>query len=160
MRLLFVFLILGTSTFSQDCDSIPEINKKIVKLSKKKMRKKVGRGECWDLAKYVLDETNAKWDDFEVYGELINRKKECILPGDIIQFENIKLKWEEGNATFTEQMKHHTAIVYKVISKDEIILIHQNTGEHGRKVGTTKFRLNAIKKGKLYVYRPVESDSI
>lgn len=157
MRLLLFFLLLTTSSFSQDCDSIPELNKKIVKLAKGKMRKKVDRGECWDLAKYVLDETGADWDKFEVYGDLINRKKECILPGDIIQFEGIKLKWEEGNSTYTEEMKHHTAIVYKVKSKNEIILIHQNTAAHGRKVGTTTFRLNAIKKGKLFIYRPVKS---
>lgn len=157
MRILLVFLLISASSFSQDCDTIPELNQKIVKLAKGKMRKKVDRGECWDLAKYVLDETGAEWDKYEVYGKLIDRTTDCILPGDIIQFEGIKLKWEEGNTTYTEEMKHHTAIVYKVISKDEIILIHQNTAAHGRKVGTTTFLLNAIKKGKLFIYRPVES---
>ncbi|NRA12467.1 MAG: CHAP domain-containing protein [Crocinitomicaceae bacterium] len=156
--ILILFLFTSPLGFSQDCDSIPEINKKIVKLAKKKTGKKVDRGECWDLAKYVLDETNAKWDDFEVYGDLINWKKECIKPGDIIQFEKIKLQWKEGNATYNEEMKHHTAVVYKVISKDLILVLHQNTAEHGRKVGSSKLRLDAIKKGKLYIYRPAESD--
>lgn len=91
MRLLIIFLLISAQSFSQDCDSIPELNQSIVELAKKKMRKKVDRGECWDLAKYVLDETNAEWDDWEVYGDLINRKTDCILPGDIIQFEKIKL---------------------------------------------------------------------
>jgi len=159
MRILFIlFLFITPFSFGQDCDSIPEINKKIVKLAKKKIGKKVDRGECWDLAKYVLDETNAEWDKFEVYGELINWKKDCIKPGDIIQFEKIKLEWEEGNATYNEEMKHHTAVVHKVISKDLILVLHQNTAEFGRKVGSSKLRLDAIKKGKLYIYRPVESD--
>ncbi|MFT6245366.1 MAG: hypothetical protein ACJA0U_002395 [Salibacteraceae bacterium] len=159
MRILFIlFLFITPFSFSQDCDSIPEINKKIVKLAKKKIGKKVDRGECWDLAKYVLDETDAEWDKFEVYGELINWKKDCIKPGDIIQFEKIKLEWEDGNATYNEEMKHHTAVVHKVISEDLILVLHQNTAEFGRKVGSSKLRLDAIKKGKLYIYRPVESD--
>ena len=158
MRILFLFLLIPSLSFSQDCDSVPELNQQIVALADKKLRKKVDRGECWDLAKYVLDETNAEWDDYEVYGKLINRKKECIIPGDIIQFENIKLQWEEGGAKYYETMKHHTAIVYEVVSQDELILIHQNTGQHGKKVGTTTFRLYAIKKGKLLIYRPVASN--
>lgn len=156
MRIFFLFLLFSYQAFSQDCDSVPELNQKIVKLADAKMKKKIDRGECWDLAKYVLDETSSKWDGFEEYGQLIDRKNECILPGDIIQFENIKLQWEEGGAKFSEEMKHHTAIVYEVISKDELILIHQNTGQHGKKVGITTFRLYAIKKGKLLIYRPVE----
>lgn len=157
MRILFLFLLISPISFSQDCDSIPELNQQIVKLAEAKMKKKVDRGECWDLAKYVLDETNAEWDGWEVYGKLINRKKDCILPGDIIQFENIKLQWEEGAAKYSETMKHHTAIVYEVISQDEVILIHQNTGQHGKIVGKTTFRLYAIKKGRLFIYRPVKS---
>ena len=155
--ILILFLFITPISFSQDCD-VPEINKNIVKLAKKKIGKKIDRGECWDLAKYVLDETNAEWDEFEIYGKLINQKKDCILPGDIIQFEKIKLEWEEGNATYNEEMKHHTAVVQKVISKDLILVLHQNTAEHGRKVGSSKLRLDAIKKGKLYIYRPVASD--
>ena len=159
MRLvLILFLFITPISFSQNCDSIPEINKKIVKLANKKIGKKVYRGECWDLAKYLLDETNAKWDKFEVYGKLINWKKECIKPGDIIQFEKIKLEWEDGNNTYNEEMRHHTAVVQKVISEDLILVVHQNTAEHGRKVGSSKLRLDAIKKGKLYIYRPIESD--
>lgn len=159
MRLvLILFLFITPISFSQDCDSIPEINKKIVKLAKKKIGKKVDRGECWDLAKYVLDETDATWDEFEVYGERINWKKECIKPGDIIQFEKIKLEWDDGNITYNEEMKHHTAIVQKVISEDLILILHQNTVEFGRKVGSSKLRIDAIKKGKLYIYRPVASD--
>jgi hypothetical protein len=154
MRLLIILLFVPVISWSQDCDSVPELNAKIVKLAKQKLKKKVGSGECWDLAKYVLDETGAVWNHDYEYGTLINYKTECIQPGDIIQFKNIKIQWDEGNLTYTEEMEHHTAIVYKVVSKDEIVLIHQNTGQHGRKVGTTKFLISAIKKGKIMVYRP------
>ncbi len=158
MRLWIIFLFMAFSASSQDCDSVPPINKEIVRLAKAKLKKKVGTGECWDLAQYVLNETNAVWDKFEVYGVRIDPSETCILPGDIIQFEKIKLEWEEGSVTYSEAMQHHTAIVSAVQDDSTLVLIHQNTGQFGKKVGETIFRLNAIKKGKIYVYRPQAAD--
>jgi len=155
MKWLLFFLVFPFVTIAQNCDDTPELNKKILALADKKMSKKVGTGECWDLAYYVLEETNAEWDEFEVYGALIKYKTDCIFPGDLIQFEKIKLEWEEGDMTYYETMQHHTAIVYEVIDKNLLVLIHQNTGHHGKKVGTSEFRLDAIVKGEIFVYRPV-----
>lgn len=152
--LLFLVFMCVQPLNAQECDDVPVLNQQIVRLADKKIKRKVGRGECWNLAQYVLNETGATWDGFEVYGRLINRDEECVYPGDIIQFENIKLEWEDDDFTYSESMKHHTAIVYDVISKNEIILIHQNTGEHGRRVGTSSMRFDAIRKGKLFIYRP------
>lgn len=151
--MVFPFWSIG-----QDCDDVPELNKQIVELAEAKLKKKVGTGECWDLAKYVLDATEAEWDNFEVYGERVNPKKDCIYPGDIIQFEKVKLKWEEGNFTYSETMTHHTAIVYEVSDENTLTLIHQNTGQHGKKVGLTEFRMDAMVKGEIKVYRPVPSN--
>jgi hypothetical protein len=141
-------------TAQEDCGDTPAINQRIVELADAEMNKKVGTGECWDLAKMVLDATGAFWDGYEVYGTLIDHNEECIYPGDIIQFKNVKIEWEEGIYTYSEQMKHHTAIVHEVKEDGTIVLIHQNTGQHGRKVGTSEFRINDMKKGKLMVYRP------
>lgn len=150
----FLFLLLPFGSFSQDCQDVPEHNQAIVQLAKRKIRRKVGRGECWDLAQYVLDETNSKWDGYEVYGRLINRKRECLYPGDIIQFERIKIKYKEGSMTYTENMRHHTAIVYEVKDKNEIYILHQNTGEHGRRVGKSRLRFDTVTSGKMMIYRP------
>jgi len=56
--------------------------------------------------------------------------------------------------TYSESMRHHTAIVYKVIDSNEVILLHQNTAEHGRKVGQSNLMFDSITSGKLFVYRP------
>lgn len=158
MRYLILFFLFPMAAIAQEnCGETPAFNQNIVDLASAKINKKVGTGECWDLAKMVLDETGADWDGYENFGEVINHKSECIYAGDIIQFKNVKITWEDGKYTYEEEMKHHTAIVHEVKSDGNIVLIHQNTGQHGRKVGTTLFRINDMKKGKITVYRPQTS---
>lgn len=158
MRALLIITILLSNIhiYAQGCDSIPAINEKIVELALGKVGKKVGRGECWDLAKYALDEVNAEWDHFEKYGRKYNEKKECIMPGDIIQFEKVVIKYDDGGTTFTEKMFHHTAIVVEVRENNELLIAHQNTAKYGRKVGTTTMNPDNVVKGDLLFYRPVE----
>ncbi|MCR9174217.1 MAG: CHAP domain-containing protein [bacterium] len=158
MRIILLLCLFPFAIAAQtDCGDTPEFNQRIVDIASAEMNKKVGTGECWDLAQLVLDETGANWDGYEVFGTEINHKNECIYAGDIIQFKNVKITWEEGKYTYEEEMKHHTAIVHEVLEDGNIVLIHQNTGQHGRKVGTTLFRINDMKKGKITVYRPQES---
>lgn len=156
MRNIFLFFILlfSAEKFSAQCDSIEPLNIQIYELAKAKIGKKVDRGECWDLAKYVLDKTGCEWDGMYKFGTELNAG-DCIMPGDIIQFKNVKIKYKEGKTTYTEIMTHHTALVYEVKSENEFVLIHQNTGYTGRKVGTSGFRLNSIIKGSYKIYRPV-----
>jgi len=154
LSVICIVCFAGVS-YAQDCDDIPELNRQIVQIAHKYKSKKVGRGECWDLAQLVLNETGAEWDGYEVYGRKINRKKECVYPGDIIQFEKVKLKYTEGNLTYTESMYHHTAIVKEVLSNNEVVLLHQNTAATGRKVGESNLRFDTITKGELFIYRPV-----
>lgn len=138
-----------------DCGDIPNLNSQVVKLANRKLNKKVGRGECWDLAQYVLNTAGAEWDGFEVYGRLFDPEDQCVFPGDIIQFEKIKLEYEEDGFIHKESMSHHTAIVYEVLDDNEVILLHQNTADHGRKVGRSKLRFNSVTSGELLFYRPV-----
>ena len=150
---LFITLIL-TTNISAQCDSVAALNTQIVNLAGNKLGKKVDRGECWDLAKYVLDETDAKWDGMLKFGRAL-KKGECIMPGDIIQFEKLKTISVVNGVKTTETFPQHTAIIYEVKSSDEVILIHQNTGYTGKKVGTSRFRFSTITTGKYTIYRPV-----
>lgn len=137
-------------------DSLPELNKKVVEIVKTTIGKKVDRGECWDLANKALTEIKADWDLKYKYGNLVNYKKETVYPGDIIQFEGVKVKYKKGNTTYTESMEHHTAVVYRVISPGVFELAHQNTGFSGRKVGLSTLDISTIIKGKMSIYRPVK----
>ena len=136
------------------CDSIPALNKNIITFVKTKIGKKVGKGECWDLAADALNTTNAKWDGNYGFGKEVNYKKECVYPGDIIQFEGVLLKYEIGKNKYTENLSHHTAIIYEVKSKEEFVLADQNTGRSGRKVGVGPFDIKTITKGKFKIFRP------
>ena len=52
-------------------------------------------------------------------------------------------------------MDQHTAIINKVISSDEIELIHQNTAFSGKKVGISSIKFSTITNGKYDIYRPM-----
>jgi hypothetical protein len=153
-NLLLAPLLFCSLNVSAQCDSISEINAQIIELVGEKIGKKVDRGECWDLAKYVLDETAADWDGMYKFGRIL-KKGECIMPGDIIQFEKLKTEILNNGVKSTEMFPHHTAVVYEVRSGDEIVLAHQNTGYTGKKVGTSMFRFSSIKTGRYVIYRPV-----
>ena len=132
----------------------PPLNDEIIQKLTPLLNTQVGRGECWDLAEALLNGVGAKWSPPYVYGKPINPKKDDVFPGDMVQFEGLKLEYEKDGGFYNESMPHHTAVIYKVVSKGVYILAHQNTAYSGRKVGTSEFRLEWIKKGKYYFYRP------
>lgn len=138
------------------CDNTPALNKSIVKFVKKKIGKKVGRGECWDLAAEVLNKVEATWDGLYKYGKQVYVKKECIYPGDIIQFEKVVIKYVENGVPYKEKMPHHTAVVYEVKAKGDFVLAHQNTGAFGKKVGLSSLNVDNIIRGKYMIYRPIK----
>ncbi|MCX6307244.1 MAG: hypothetical protein NT040_19950 [Bacteroidetes bacterium] len=137
------------------CDSIPEFNRKIVELARQQIGTTVGRGECWDLAALVLNTNGAKWDKSYGFGRKVDPAKECVYPGDLIQFEGVQIKYTKGRTVYTETMGHHTAVINEVKSKGVFVLAHQNTGTSGRKVGLSDLDLKTIVKGKFQIYRPV-----
>jgi hypothetical protein len=154
MKLISIFLFLAVNFFTNaQCDSIAPLNKQVLNFAQTNLKKKVGRGECWDLAKYALESCNAVWDYKFEYGKLLS-KDDCLMPGDIIQFKGVKIKYKEGKTTYSVTMDQHTAIVNKVISSDEVELIHQNTAYTGKKVGISSLKFSNIYKGKYMIYRP------
>ena len=135
------------------CDSIPPLNKKIVAFVSANLNKKVGRGECWDLAATPLNAYKAKWNGKFTYGRLLNSKSECIYPGDIIQFENVVIETVSPGGKMIERMPQHTAIVYQVHAPRDYTIAHQNYG-NSKKVILTSLKLDAITSGKAMLYRP------
>jgi hypothetical protein len=149
---VLLFLNIGFGTFAQ-CDSIAPLNLQVLSYAQSNLKKKVGRGECWDLAKYALENCNATWDNKFEFGRQLEIE-ECLMPGDVIQFKGVKIKYKVGKKTFYITMDQHTAIIHKVISSDEIELIHQNTAFSGEKVGVSSIKFSTITKGKYAIYRP------
>lgn len=150
--ILFILFIFWKS-------SIPDLNSKVIEFVDSVIGKQVDRGECWDLAAAALDHAGAYLDrsnfkNIDVFGKVLNLKKDTIYPGDIIQIENVKLEYSKGNGIYTETMPHHTAIVYEVLSTNHFKIAHQNTSFSGRKVGISELNMDHVKKGKIIFYRP------
>ena len=158
LGLIFV-LTISTLSFTKtnlQCDNIPEMNKQIIDFVKTNLGKKVGNGECWDLAADALNKINAKWDGKQNFGKEINYLKNCVYPGDIVQFEGVKLNYEIDKKIYVESLLHHTAIIYEVKEKGNFIIADQNTRESGKTVGTHAFEVKSITKGTFKIYRPIK----
>lgn len=157
--LTLTFLVALTAPAQQNapCGEAPELNKQIIRILTPYNGKKIGRGECWDAAQLALDKSGAHWDGEYGYGKIIDTAKECVYPGDIVQFENVRLEFQSETGGFVETFGHHTAIVYKVNGPGDYQLFHQNTGQYGRKMGITDLNTRYITKGTLTFYRPVSA---
>jgi len=148
---LCYFVINATNSLPENLPEL-NINKKIVKLLDSLIGKRIGRGECWDLAQYLLDYYNADWKRLTDFGKELDYKSDKISAGDIIQMYNVKLAYNNKVKYFG--LPQHTAVVYKVISKNHFKIAHQNV-EGKRYVIISDFDLSHLKTGKIYFYRPV-----
>lgn len=154
--IILVLFFTGVFIESKAQTNVPDLNKRIIQFVDSVIGTQVDRGECWDLANQALILIDADWDREYKYGKKIDPKKDRVFPGDLIQFEKVKVKYTKGNTTYTEIMEHHTAIVYRVISKGVFELAHQNTEFSGRKVGLSTLDINTVVQGKMMFYRPVK----
>lgn len=143
-RILFLALslFLGTLIYAQDKPQV------IVDYAVENMGKKIDRGECWDLVAFALNHAVADWQMPFDFGDEIDYKTEELKPGDIISFDGVRFENKNGYTTFPM----HYAIVYKVIDKDHITILHQN---HNNKkvVQTLDLNLADLKKGKIQFHR-------
>lgn len=135
---------------------MPTMNKEIIRYVESVIGQQVDRGECWDLAYQALNRVEADWDGRFKYGKKVDPLKDKIFPGDLIQFDNVKIQYKEGNTTYTETMGQHTAVVYEVLGKGRYRIAHQNTSFSGRKVGISKLNIHHIVKGDIDFYRPTK----
>ncbi len=159
IRFLWFFITISCYGYSQTpipCGQTPELNTSIISFVGANMKKKVGRGECWDLAAEALNKIEAKWDGNSKFGKEVNYKKECIYPGDIVQFEGVVLKYKQDEKYFIEKLEHHTAIIFEVKEKDSFVIADQNTRFSGKTVGTHNFDVKALTKGSFKIYRPIK----
>ncbi|MBL0327946.1 MAG: CHAP domain-containing protein [Bacteroidetes bacterium] len=144
--LLILFLFFVASTNAQESNSIA---KKILSFCDANKGKKVGKGECWDLAKEALNNAEATWTPPYAFGKEL-KKKDLILAGDIIQFEKVTIEYPDGA---WKDLPHHTAIIYKVVEGQKLIVAEQNANGK-RFVIFSEIDLSYVKKGKFTIYRP------
>ena len=135
---------------------LPTLNQSVVDYVLVQEGKRVGSGECWDLAAIALNKAGAKWDGMYVFGRLIDWRRDEVLPGDIIQMEEVEVEHRSENMIQREHYGKHTAVVVAVRERGDFTLAHQNVQPLGRKVGLSDLRMSNVRGGKLTFYRPQE----
>lgn len=107
------------------------VNQKVVAWAHSRLRQKVGRGECWDLAHQALRSAGARSststgrDDNYVWGKPVQLER--VVPGDVIQFRDwivttktvTVVRFADGSGyhdsdEVVARRPHHTAIVDRV----------------------------------------------
>jgi len=172
-------LSLGLVALAAEGESkVPLLNQKILTFCKKAIGKKVGNGQCAELAYEALADSGAESpDDFRdspragdyVWGELVyghkvqgkthmeTGKRKEVRPGDVIQMRDVLIKHveetEDAITTETVDADHHTAVVSDV-SKDGMTyeVIEQNANELPT-VTTGTLHLKDMQSGYILVYR-------
>jgi hypothetical protein len=158
----FVFMLIFFLAYSQQ-EPLPPLNAKIVDYLDQVYGTRVDRGECWDLANKALEYAGAYFDKssrrtINIYGRRLDPQRDEVLPGDLIQFEKVKMEWKaDPFTTYREEMKHHTAIVYAVNAPGDFLIAHQNTAQWGRIVRKSRFVMDRVIKGEIFIYRPVST---
>ena len=151
------------------------LNSKISNYCKHNLNKKVGRGECTDLATAAFRYAGARRfgpsgpDADYVWGREIfsirisgglqiegNVSWTRVKPGDVIQFRNAYFQGRKSNgSTYWKSARHHTAVVLAVQNGGrDIYVYHQNSGQK-RYVTAALYRLNDLQRGWLKIYRPI-----
>lgn len=119
------------------------------------MNKKIGRGECWDLAQFALNKAGATWDGSYGFGTPLDWRTEPILRGDIVQFDNVLIERRTERSIEQATMGPHTAIVVEVLGPGRYTIAHQNFGPAGRKVSRYELVMADVKNGTITFFRPV-----
>jgi hypothetical protein len=113
-------------------------NQKVVIWAQGQLGKKIGKGECWDLAEEALKQAGAQTsnnlgpvdpDSDYIWGDSIDVKD--VIPGDILQFRDHEVTttteteytFPDGSSeivteTTTAQRPHHTAVVNGKLDAD------------------------------------------
>lgn len=153
MHKALVFLI-AIVLFSFTRHDIPVTNQKILEYVKTVVGKKVDRGECWDLANGALTYANAKWEFPTKFGKPYDYKKEPIMPGDLIQINDVVMETRTDTSVMRWRMGEHTAIVYATGADKMKIQVAEQNVNGIRKVMLSNWNLNDMKSGKMQFYRP------
>lgn len=139
---------------------LPPLNERIIQFVESVKGKQVGNGECWDLASEAIKYAGAYLDrstaeSIYIFGKRVNPRKDTIFAGDIIQFENIEIRYTKNNNEHIVRMPHHTAIIYRILGSEHFLMAHQNRAMSGKKVGITELDLANVTIGEYYIYRPI-----
>lgn len=128
---------------------ITEIQRGVVNFAADNIGRRIGRGECWDLADQALRAAGAEPPKGYTFGTPVPLDE--IQPGDILQFT--AARFDEPGYWTIMGMPNHTAVVHAVGDTRAFILQQNFDGK--RYVTTYDLNLNNLTSGRLEAFRPV-----
>ncbi len=127
----------------------PPLNRAVLAYCERHLGVQVNNGECAMLVIDAYAEVKAKpkMDSGVTYiwGRQL-KPGEPVLPGDVVQYENVKFTTGWSNS-------HHTSVIRKVLAPNKFEILHQNEGGI-KKVMPGKLDLSLVKEGTIVIYRP------
>ncbi len=139
-------------------DELPVLNRSVVDFARRNLGRRVGDGQCASLARHALRRAGAYCPNVDrtAWGRRIRRRVN-VLPGDIIWFEGVRFESESGAYS---TMKHHFAIVDKVLGDGGFVIIQQNFGNKPSELNVRRDKINMgdLKKGTVRFYRPTRDE--
>lgn len=149
---LTLIVALASPVSAQTRDDLPPLNKKVLQFAVDNIGKSVGDGECATLVTEAYRQAKARMLTKEealarVFGRRLGEKEKA-LPGDIVEFKDIRLEGKDGGL----ETLFHTTVLYKVKEDGKFVLLHQSKGVAIAELDMSMFEM---KKGELIVYRPV-----
>lgn len=117
-----------------------ERSQKVYQWARQQLNKRVGAGECWDLADRALRQAGARSsattgrDDNYDWGTPIN-PVQAVIPGDVLQFRGytvkttVTTKYPDQSTESTYEIverPHHTAIVAANLGAKGLEILEQN----------------------------------
>ena len=137
---------------------VPALNEHVLKFAVERRGEQVGNGECWTLAADAITAAGGERPRGYVHGREL-RPGETVLPGDVMQFNSVRLQNRKGWRT----MGHpdHTAVIQSASGSKTYSILHQNTGggEDGKKVQSLTINLAEMTSGTIKIYRPQRKDA-
>lgn len=128
----------------------------VAALAVKAEGKVFGRGECWDFVAAVLDAAKCEWARPLDFGRRLDLKKEALAPGDILQFESVRIEWRRGDRFGTIRLgfPQHFGVVLSA-RESVVVIAHQNYNQT-RPVSRLALDLREVKAGKVLAFRPMK----
>jgi len=133
----------------QPRNNVPDLNQRVVKYVSSQFGHQVGNGQCWTLAAVACKEAGAHMTGALYYGRKLG-PLDTPMPGDILQFEQVKFAGKGGSRSF----RHHTAVIETVLAPTVVTVLHQNVGRAGKTVSRATLHLHEKSQGTLDLFRP------
>lgn len=155
------------------------LNAALVRFCRSNLGRKVGNGQCSELAVLGLPAIGARLDFNNPWGTPLciygatngrqylqlapagktrgNPRKVNLKPGDIIQYENVKFerRWNGGNSYSFQEYPHHTSVIEQVSRDGNTLKVLEQNVNNTQFVVETVLYLPDQTQGTLRVTRPM-----